>query len=216
MGLFAAMYKKSNAENALPMAKYMKNQFPFLGLKKPERMKLVKPHLQEKKKEKRVDWDFIRRCYAMPEREFQYVAIDYLELMRDFLTAADMDRIEWLVRTKSWWDTVDALNRVVGYLVMKYPVLKEQRVRRWMTSDNIWLVRLSLIFQLKYKEKTDTEFLKEAILANCRRGEFFIDKAIGWILREYSKTNPSWVKSFLASYGDQLSSLSIREGSKYL
>lgn len=216
MDLFAAMYKKSNAENALPMAKYMKNQFPFLGLKKPERMKLVKPHLQEKKKEKRVDWDFIRRCYAMPEREFQYVAIDYLELMRDFLTAADMDRIEWLVRTKSWWDTVDALNRVVGYLVMKYPVLKEQRVRRWMTSDNIWLVRLSLIFQLKYKEKTDTEFLKEAILANCRRVEFFIDKAIGWILREYSKTNPSWVKSFLASYGDQLSSLSIREGSKYL
>lgn len=215
MDLFAAMYKKSNAENALPMAKYMKNQFPFLGLKKPERMKLVKPHLQEKKKEKRVDWDFIRRCYAMPEREFQYVAIDYLELMRDFLTAADMDRIG-LVRTKSWWDTVDALNRVVGYLVMKYPVLKEQRVRRWMTSDNIWLVRLSLIFQLKYKEKTDTEFLKEAILANCRRGEFFIDKAIGWILREYSKTNPSWVKSFLASYGDQLSSLSIREGSKYL
>lgn len=196
MDLFAAMYKKSNIENALPMVKYMKNQFPFLGLKKPERMKLVKPHLQEKKKEKRVDWDFIRRCYAMPEREFQYVAIDYLELMRDFLTAADMDRIEWLVRTKSWWDTVDALNRVVGYLVMKYPVLKEQRVRRWMTSDNIWLVRLSLIFQLKYKEKTDTEFLKEAILANCRRGEFLSIKPSAGSCASIQKPIPRGSKAF--------------------
>ena len=150
----------------------------------------------------------------MPEREFQYVAIDYMITVKDKFTPDDMETIEKLILTKSWWDSVDAINIVVGHIAMKYPEVKEGILTKWMKSDNIWLNRVSIIFQLKYKEKTDTEFLSKAILHNSGTDEFFINKAIGWALREYSKTNKEWVKEFIES--NDLSALSVREGSKYL
>ena len=97
---------------------------------------------------------------------------------------------------------------------MKYPEVKESIISRWIKSDNIWLNRISIIFQLKYKEKTDTEFLSRAIIHNSKTDEFFINKAIGWALREYSKTNKEWVKEFIKC--NELSKLSVREGSKYI
>ncbi len=150
----------------------------------------------------------------MPEREFQYLAIDYMEKVKDLFTPEDMENIEKLLTTKSWWDSVDAINKVVGHIVMKYPQTKEDVILKWIKSDNIWLNRIAIIFQLKYKEKTDTVFLSNAILYNCETTEFFINKAIGWALREYSKTNKEWVKEFIDN--NNLSKLSIREGSKYI
>lgn len=196
------------------MAKYMKNQFPFLGLKKPDRTALSKGFLNEKKKDKEIDWDFIFRCYELPEREFQYLAIDYMSKVANLFQPDDMKRIEKLITTKSWWDTVDAISPIVGHIAMKYPEIKETILTKWMESDNIWLKRVSILFQLKYKDKTDTEFLKKAILKNANTNEFFINKAIGWALREYSKTNKEWVRSFIEN--NKLSKLSVREGSKYI
>ena len=214
MDVFETFYKNRNKENAKPMAKYMRNSFPFLGLKKPERTALSKQFLKERKKDTKVDWDFIFKCYDMPEREFQYLAIDYMEKVKDLFTPEDMENIEKLLTTKSWWDSVDAINKIVGHIVMKYPEIKEDIILKWMKSDNIWLNRISIIFQLKYKEKTDTVFLSNAILYNCETTEFFINKAIGWALREYSKTDKEWVKEFIDN--NNLSKLSIREGSKYI
>jgi 3-methyladenine DNA glycosylase AlkD len=125
-----------------------------------------------------------------------------------------METIEKLITTKSWWDSVDAINIVVGHIAMKYPEVKEGILSKWKKSDNIWLNRVSIVFQLKYKEKTDTEFLSKAILHNSKTDEFFINKAIGWALREYSKTNKEWVRNFIESH--ELSKLSVREGSKYI
>lgn len=214
MDVFETFYKNRNKENAKPMAKYMRNSFPFLGLKKPERTALSKQFLKERKKDTKVDWDFIFKCYDMPEREFQYLAIDYMEKVKDLFTPEDMENVEKLLTTKSWWDSVDAINKIVGHIVMKYPEIKEDIILKWMKSDNIWLNRISIIFQLKYKEKTDTVFLSNAILYNCETTEFFINKAIGWALREYSKTDKEWVKEFIDN--NNLSKLSIREGSKYI
>lgn len=214
MDIIQIFYNNKNEENAVPMAKYMKNKFPFLGLKKLERVALSKEFLKEKKKSKVVDWDFIFKCYELPEREFQYLAIDYMGKIADLFTPNDMEKIEKLITTKSWWDTVDPLSQIVGSIAMKYPETKETTLTRWMESDNIWLKRVSILFQLKYKGKTDTEFLKKAILTNANTNEFFINKAIGWALREYSKTNKEWVRSFIEN--NQLSKLSIREGSKYI
>ena len=214
MDIFEIFYKNRNKENAEPMAKYMRNLFPFLGLKKPERTALSKQFLKERKKDTKVDWEFIFKCYDMPEREFQYLAIDYMEKVKDLFTPEDMENIEKLLTTKSWWDSVDAINKIVGHIVMKYPEIKEDIILKWMKSDNIWLNRISIIFQLKYKEKTDTVFLSNAILYNCETTEFFINKAIGWALREYSKTDKEWVKEFIDN--NNLSKLSIREGSKYI
>lgn len=183
MDIFAIFYNNKNEEQAKPMAKYMRNKFPFLGLKKPE-------------------------------REFQYLAIDYMDEVKKLFTPDDMKNIEKLLITKSWWDSVDAINKTVGYIAMKYPEVKEDVLLKWIESENIWLNRVSIIFQLKYKEKTDTEFLSKAILHNSQTEEFFINKAIGWALRQYSKTNREWVKNFIQQ--NPLQPLSVKEGSKYL
>lgn len=214
MDIFEIFYENRNEEQAEAMAKYMRNLFPFLGLKKPERAVLYKEFLRIKRKDTTVDWEFIFKCYEMQEREFQYLAIDYMEKVIKLFTPDDMEKIEELLTTKSWWDSVDAINRVVGHIAMENPEVKENIILKWMKSDNIWLKRIAIIFQLKYKEKTDTDFLSKAILYNSQTEEFFINKAIGWALREYSKTNKQWVKEFIK--GNQLSNLSIREGSKYI
>lgn len=214
MDIFKIFYNNRNEEQAIPMAKYMKNKFPFLGLKKPERAALSKEFLKARKKDTRIDWDFIFKCYDMPEREFQYLAIDYMEKAKKLFTSNDMENIEKLLTTKSWWDSVDAINKIVGHIAMEYPEIKEDIILKWMKSDNIWLNRVSIIFQLKYKEKTDTEFLSKAILHNSQTNEFFINKAIGWALREYSKTNKEWVKNLINN--NTLHPLSVREGSKYI
>jgi 3-methyladenine DNA glycosylase AlkD len=196
------------------MAKYMKNQFPFLGIKTPERRELSKEFIKERKKAKTVDWDFIFNCYELPEREFQYLAIGYLDTVKALLTIDDMERIKKMITTKSWWDTVDSISPIVGHIAMKYPNIKEDVLNDWIFSDNIWLKRVAILFQLKYKDKTDTAFLTKAILNNANTTEFFINKAIGWALREYSKTNKEWVREFIAN--NQLSKLSVNEGSKYI
>ncbi|HCS11659.1 MAG TPA: DNA alkylation repair protein [Clostridiales bacterium] len=207
-------YKNRNQELAVPMAKYMKNNFDFLGMKKPERMELSKEFIKESKKAKEIDWEFIDKCFELPEREFQYLSITYMDAVKNLFTADDMDKMGELIMTKSWWDSVDAISPIVGYICMKYPHIKEEVIDKWIFSDNIWLKRVSILFQLKYKGKTDTDFLSKAILNNSDTNEFFVDKAIGWALREYSKTNKEWVGNFIEN--NSLSKLSVKEGSKYL
>ena len=207
-------YENKNDESAVPMAKYMKNKFPFLGIKTPERKDLSKDFLKERKKDKEVDWELIFLLFVLPEREFQYLAISYMDTVKNLFTIKDMDNIEKVIKTKSWWDSVDSINHIVGYICLKHNKVREKYVNKWVYSDNIWLKRVSILFQLKYKEKTDTEFLAKAILNNSETNEFFVDKAIGWALREYSKTNKKWVREFIDTH--RLSNLSIREGSKYI
>lgn len=207
-------YENKNEKNAEPMSKYMKNNFSFLGLKTPERKEFTKDFLKERKYDKVVDWGFVFKCYDLPEREFQYLAIGYLDKIKDLLTPKDIDNIEKLIITKSWWDSVDSIAPIVGDLCNKYPEIKDTVVERWIYVDNIWLKRVSILFQLKYKENTDVEFLEKAIITNSQTTEFFINKAIGWALREYSKTNKEWVRDFINN--NKLSNLSIREGSKYI
>lgn len=207
-------YKNRNEELAVPMAKYMKNKFPFLGIKTPERKELYKEFINERKKEANVDWDFIYKCFELPEREFQYLAITYMDAVKKQFAVHDMERIKEFITNKSWWDTVDSISPIVGYICMKYPNIKEDVINSWIYSDNIWLKRVSILFQLKYKENTDTEFLTKAIINNSNTSEFFINKAIGWALREYSKTDKQWVKEFIND--NNLSKLSVKEGSKYI
>ncbi|MPM26083.1 hypothetical protein SDC9_72584 [bioreactor metagenome] len=86
----------------------------------------------------------------------------------------------------------------------------------WSSADDIWLRRVAIDHQLGFKEKTDTALLEEIIKNNLNQKEFFINKAIGWCLRDFSKTNPDWVRAFLSVHKNDLSNLSIREGSKYV
>ncbi len=215
MELFEAYYAKADKEKAADMAAYLKNQFAFLGIQKPQRAELSREILKQKKKDKTADWDFIFLMFDQPEREFQYLAVDYLIAAKGLLTADDLIHVEKLIVTKSWWDTVDLIaSTVVGDICARHPEAKETVVAGWIHSDNMWLKRVSILFQLKYKDKTDTAFLSRAIQSNCGTKEFFLNKAIGWALREYSKTNPEWVRDFLAE--NKLSTLSVKEASKYI
>lgn len=214
--IFGAFYEARNEEQAKKMSAYMRNLFPFLGLPKPVTKELSKAFLKLRKKDKEIDWDFIFECYGKSEREFHYLGLNYLAGVKKHLVLEDISKLEKLITTNSWWDSVDTVDGLVGHLVLKHPELKETVITDWMKSENIWLVRVAIDFQLSFKEKTDTEFLSRAILHNCGSDEFFINKAIGWSLREYAKTNPDWVMDFLDEHESKLSSLSLREASKHL
>jgi len=213
--IIKTFYENRNDEHAEGMTKYMKYKFPFLGIKRPERSKLQREVIKQYKKSSEIDWDFINKLWSLPEREFQYFAIDILIACDSKLKSDDLVKVKNLIIQKSWWDTVDLLaSKVTGAIANSTPEVIANTILKWSQDDNLWLKRTAILFQLKYKENTDKDVLSQVILENCDTDEFFLNKAIGWILREYSKTNRDWVESFISR--NTLSKLSIREGSKYL
>lgn len=204
-----------NKENAIAMERYMKDNFKFLGIKSPLRKELQKEYLKEISKEKDINYNLVNYLWNQEEREFQYLALDYLVKNKKKLKKEDITLLEEITIRKSWWDTVDLIaSHLVGEICKKYPELIDKYIIKWSVDENIWLRRIAILFQLKYKENLDKELLEKIILDNNEDKEFFINKAIGWILREYSKTNPEWVKEFIKN--NKLSNLSVREASKYI
>lgn len=212
--VFAEFRSHADAEKARSMSAYMRDLFPFLGIPKPERARLQREFLKASRKESEVDWSFIDACWRQ-EREFQYLALDYLRAMTPLLCPGDIQRLRALALDRPWWDTVDALDMIIGDIALKYPEVDEVLLA-WSTDESIWLRRIAIDHQLGRKEKTDTKLLEQIIVNNLGEREFLINKAIGWSLREYSKTDPAWVRGFIDTHGEQMAALSVREASKYL
>lgn len=204
-----------NEAKSLAMSAYMKNKFPFLGIQSPLRRELVKPFLAATKKENSVDWHFIEQCWACAYREMQYIALDYLASKKRFLTSADIPQLKQLAEEKSWWDSIDCLDRIIGSIALRFPEVNEILLQ-WSVSPNKWLRRIAIDHQLLRKNMTNTGLLEKILLNNLSQTEFFINKAIGWALRDYSKTNPQWVRAFIERNKSKMASLSIKEASKYL
>ena len=213
--LLVELEAAKDSKNAGPMEAYMRHQFFFLGIAAPERNALYKKYFPKAKKTKIIDWNFVDTCWRKEPREYQYVAANYLKAMQSYLTENDLPKLERLVVTKSWWDTVDILDRVVGSLVYDHPEL-EEIILKWSLSDNIWLRRVAIDHQLLRKEKTNVQLMEKILLHNLNQTEFFINKAIGWALRDYSKMNPAWVAGFIEKNKERMADLSIKEASKYL
>ena len=207
--------QNEDKENAIAMAKYMRNLFEFYGLATPKRKKLYKDFLKAEKKNKKVDWEFLDKCYLDSHREFQYLVSDYLITMNDYLTYDDIPKIKKYIKTKQWWDTIDFLDRVIGEIGLKDNRVDDLMLE-WSCDNDFWVRRIAIDHQLCRKEKTNTELLEKILVNNFGSDEFFINKAIGWALRDYSKTNPEWVREFINKYKDKMSSLSVREASKYI
>ena len=204
----------ASPDDAVAMKAYMKNKFEFLGVKTPARRKLVKAFFKQQT-DSVIDWVFINESWDNPYRELQYAALDYLEIRKKLLTPSDLPRLKKLAQIKSWWDTIDFLDRLVGSIIARFPETKEI-ILAWSRDEDIWLRRLAIDHQLLRKEETDTELLEKILVNNLGQTEFFINKAIGWALRDYSKTNPDWVRDFIERHRAEMATLSIREGSKYL
>ena len=199
---------------AVQMQAYMKNRFPFLGIPKPQLTAALKPYLKAAAREG-VNWQTIDACWQAEAREYQYAALELLRAAQKQLTADDLPRLHRLITTKSWWDSIDCLDRIVGGIALRYPEINAV-ILDWSRDDNIWLRRIAIDHQLLRKEKTDTALLAQILDNNLGQNEFFINKAIGWALRDYSKTNPAWVREYIKSRHEKMAALSIKEASKYL
>lgn len=203
-----------DSERGAQMAAYMRNQFPFLGIGSVRRAELSRPFLLELDKSEKIDWVFVYECFNRSEREFAYLAISYISSLKNNLDPTEISNIEKLAYIKPWWDTIDSIAPLVGFLYLKNPNYVLNFIYKWMDSGNVWLIRMSILFQLKYKHNTNIEILTKAILKNNDTEEFFIDKAIGWALRQYARTNALWVREFVEV--NRISKLSKREALKWI
>ena len=213
--LYEEMIQHKNEEQARQMSKYMLNKFEYIGIKTPERRKIFKNFFKEYKNEEKIDWEFVNKCWENEYREFQYVAADYLKDKKDKLTIDDIPKLKQFILKKSWWDTIDNLDMTIGALALKDSNVNKILLE-WSIDENIWLRRIAIDHQLLRKEKTNTELLEKILKNNLGQAEFFINKAIGWALRDYSKTNPEWVRNFIEENRENMAKLSIKEASKYL
>ena len=204
-------------KEAVLMAKYMKNNFEFLGIHSKERKEAEKKVFKTIPKDKKefIDFNFTDKCYDNKYREFQYAAIDYLILKKKYLNKTHIKKLKEYALKKSWWDSIDFLDRIIGNIALRDESINNILLE-WSLSDNIWLRRIAIDHQLLRKDKTNTELLEKIIINNLNNKEFFINKAIGWSLRDYSKTNPDWVRDFIERHKENMANLSIKEASKYI
>ncbi|WP_448912941.1 DNA alkylation repair protein [Gemella sp.] len=215
LNLITDLEENSNELLAESMSKYMQDKFRFLGVRGATRTEIYKKYFPDARKTKTIDWNFVENCWNKEEREFQYVVVYYLKAMQKFLKREDISRLKYLIVTKSWWDTVDLLAKVVGSLVIRIEGY-DQIMIEWSKDSNIWLKRVAILYQLSLKEKVNKQVLERILVNNLGDSEFFINKAIGWALRDYSKFNPEWVREFIEKNKNGMANLSIREASKYL
>ncbi|MBM7566577.1 DNA alkylation repair protein [Paenibacillus sacheonensis] len=206
----------ANAEQTVEMKAYMRDQFSFLGIRTPERAALTKPFMKEHGVPAMDELgSVVRLLWALPEREFHYTAMLLMEKRKKELGPERMELLEHLITTKSWWDTVDLLaSHLAGAAFGKHPELVPAYVEKWIGSDNLWLRRSAILYQLGYKDRTDAALLFSLIRRTAHESDFFMRKAIGWALREYGKSDPDAVRAFVRE--TELSPLSVREALKHI
>lgn len=209
-----AFYALENPENAHWMRWYMRDQYPFIGIKKPERTLVFKDIYKQYGRSE--DWfEVCSDLFALPEREFQYVAMEYLIKAKKSWDGRVPELIDRWVDAKTWWDVVDVLApKVLSEYFIKFPDQRDTWIAHWMQSPIFWHQRLCILFQLNYKTQTDLELLSRVILSLNTSNEFFIQKAIGWALRQYARTDADWVWEFVAE--NALMPLSKREALKHI
>jgi 3-methyladenine DNA glycosylase AlkD len=207
--------QNADPAQAAPMKKYMRDQFEYLGIKSPQVKTLFRQAIKEKGVPSLEELDqVVCELWALPQREYQYLAISLMERLEKKLPSNTIKTLEYMITHKSWWDTVDNISHVVGVHFKRYPEVREKYLTKWRASNNIWLRRTVILFQLDYKAETNFALLREIIQENLGSNEFFINKALGWALRQYARVDPNAVKKFVKS--TPLHPLSQREAMKHL
>jgi 3-methyladenine DNA glycosylase AlkD len=214
--LKALFLKHANPRQAGPMRAYMRGQFDYLGIKSPQFRELMRQHYAQHGLPPLADLErILLDLWALPQREFQYVATSLLARFDAQLPAGFIRTLEHLIVTKSWWDTVDSISTgTLGVLFRRYPKVRLRYLTKWRKSRDFWLRRACILFQLNYKTETDFALLCDIIRDNLGSKEFFINKAIGWALRQYTRVDPQAVRKFVAE--TPLRPLSAREALKWL
>lgn len=216
IGLYNWLAQHADEKKAIPMSKYMRFKFPYFGIKSPDRTDLVKTYYKEHGLPPMSELEtIVKELWNEKEREAHYSALDLLEKNIKKLNPSHFPLIEYLITHQSWWDTVDTIaGRLAGEMFKRNPEAIGQYPEVWIKSSDFWLQRVAILFQLKYRDKTNAPLLFDYINQCATSKEFFIQKAIGWALREYSKSNPRLVTDFINQ--NNLPPLSKREGMKWL
>lgn len=214
--LAQAYQQHANTENAFWMRKYMKNQFAFFGIKTPDRTLINRAFFGQYGLPPYHELEaIVDDLFQQPQREFHYFAISLTRKMKKQWTVESWKLFEKMILTHSWWDTVDAIaSGTMGDYFRRYPALIDHVTGPWNASENMWLVRTSILFQLSYKRDTDQKLLFRYIKPHLGSKEFFIQKAIGWALRQYARTNAEAVLYFADAH--ELAPLSRREALKHV
>ncbi|NNL16915.1 MAG: DNA alkylation repair protein [Flavobacteriaceae bacterium] len=202
--------------NKCAMEAYMKHKFEFYGIKSPERKMILKKAIKNHKAEVFENCrTIIKKLYLLPQREFHYCAMEIMdEFLKKNYILDDIGLIEFLLITNSHWDSVDFISKhILGNYLLIYVNKTEEVINNFSDSDNIWLHRSAILYQLGYKENTNADILFRECRKHSSSNEFFIQKAIGWALREYAKVNPGSVLKFVKY--NSLPSLSRREALKH-
>jgi 3-methyladenine DNA glycosylase AlkD len=199
------------------MRAYMRGRFEYLGIPTPERRAAVRLLIRSFAP---VDSAMLRRAalslWQAPQREYQYVAAD---LLICHCAALGLDDLGWLLelaQDKSWWDSVDALVKVMGKIVRISGAAGRRQMDRAIRAENFWVRRIAMLHQLGWRDDTDTVRLFRYADLLAPETEFFIRKAVGWALRDYAWHDQRAVKKYLESARHRLSPLSYREASKNL
>ena len=206
------------AENARAMAAYMKSEMPFYGVKTPDRRPISREAVRRFPPEDRQAYERgVLALWRLPHREEKYAAIAYARGFRAHIGLASLPLYERLVREGRWWDFIDEIAaHLVGKVLLDHRDDVRPLMDRWVADDDMWIRRTAILSQLRHKQRTDAERLFAYCLARAHEKEFFIRKAIGWALRQYSYAAPEVVRNFLVEHRDRLSPLSVREGAKRL
>jgi 3-methyladenine DNA glycosylase AlkD len=213
ISLFSA---NADPQTAFWAKKYMRNQYEFFGITSPRRGELSKEYISENGLPDYADLpEIIQDLWTADQRELQYFAMVLPEKFKRKWGIEIIELFENMIVNKSWWDTVDWIaSHLVGSYFKKFPDQIIPKTDEWMASGNMWLQRTCILFQLKYKKETDTDLLFRFSEELRESKEFFIQKAIGWALRELSKTNPEAVLAFVNEV--ELKPLSVREGTRII
>lgn len=195
---------------------YLLNQFEFYGIKTPLRRQICKAFYKTHPIKDHTELSkLIKECFNEPQRELHYFAIELLGHHKKIWSIKTIPLIEWMITHQSWWDSVDSTNtHVISKFFLLHPEHIKAYTSKWNQSSNKWLIRMSILFQLTYKTKTDTNLLSRYIENSQLHEDFFVRKAIGWALRAYAYTNKKWVVQFVKAH-PLLNNLSKKEALKH-
>ena len=209
------LQSRANRDNAVHMSVYMKTRFSFFGIKTPERRKLTREWWKKFPIASESELlNLANELWNLEQREFHYVGSDTLKKHKSMLTPSALNTLKRLIINNSWWDTVDTLAvHPIGQIIFNFSETR-QIMDTWIEDDNMWVRRAAILHQLQFKIKTNENRLFYYCEKCMDEKEFFIRKAIGWALRQYSYTNMKSVFDFVHAHEDKLSHLSKREAMK--
>jgi len=193
------------------MRAYMRDQFDFLGIATPQRRAAARPWLKTLGGAEQL-LQYAGELWELSAREYQYIALDMLAMHSKDFSVEHIPALLVLAQNKSWWDTVDGLAGIVGD-ILRY---SHEHMDAALKHENMWVRRIALLHQLGWRNKTDERRLFQYALAQAHEKEFFIQKAIGWALRDYARCAPDAVRAFTLKEKARLAALTFREANKHL